>query len=203
MKDEHRSAAPPLMRRSATPTPVASDLPRPRGRGRQAALFIVLALSAKLVFLALLQRPLGCDCGQVWALPGDMRLNSRTVLDPYSLQHLISGAVLIKLVRWKRPDWSVWTLAATVIVSSTIWEMVENLPATIALFGYSAGDPLAYHGDSIVNSVADTLVATLGAMLALPLAGWLVALAAVVAEILLSFGIGDGFLITLWRAFGG
>lgn len=203
MKDEHRSAAPPLLRRSATPAPVASDLPRPRGRGRQAALFIVLALAAKLAFLAALQRPLGCDCSQIWAFPGDVRLNSRTLLDPYSLLHLIFGAALVKLVRWKRPDWSLWTLLAAVIVSSTIWEMAENLPASIAMFGYSAGDPLAYHGDSIANSMADTLVATLGALLALPVAGWLVALVAVTAEVLLSLWVGDGFLITLWRAFGG
>ncbi|WP_196053511.1 DUF2585 family protein [Paracoccus lichenicola] len=166
-------------------------------------MFIVLALAVKLAFLAVLQRPLGCDCSQVWALPGDVRLNSRTMLDPYSLLHLIFGAVLVKLVRWKRPDWPLWTLLAAVIVSSTIWEVAENLPASIALFGYSAGDPLAYGGDSIVNSVADTLVATLGAMLALPLAGWVVAVIAVAAEILLSIGIGDGFLITLWRALGG
>lgn len=202
MKDEHRSAAPPLMRRSATPAPVASDLPRPRGRGGQAALLIVLALTAKLAFLAVLQRPLGCDCSQIWALPGDVRLNSRTVLDPYSLLHLIFGAVLVKLVRWKRPDWSLWTLLAAVIVSGTIWEIVENLPVSIAMFGYSAGDPLAYHGDSVANSMADTVIATLGAVLALPLAGWLVALVAVAGEVLLSLWVGDGFLITLWRAFG-
>ena len=203
MKDENRSAAPPLMRRSVTAQPVASALPRLRGRGGQAALFIALALAAKLAFLAVLQRPLGCDCGQIWAFPGDVRLNSRTLLDPYSLLHLIFGAALVKLVRWKRPDWPFWTLMAAVIVSSTIWEVVENLPFSISLFGYSAGDPLAYHGDSIVNSLADTVIATLGALLALPLAGWLVAAIAVGAEVLLSVWLGDGFLITLWRAFGG
>lgn len=203
MKEEHRSAAPSLLRRSATPTPVASGLPRPRGRGRQAALFIVAALAAKLAVLTLLQRPLGCDCSQIWALPGEVRLNSRTVLDPYSLQHLVFGAVLVKLLRWQRPDWPLWTLCAAVIVSSSIWEMVENLPATIEMFGYSAGDSLAYHGDSIANSMADTAMAMLGAMLALPLAGWLVAAIAVAVEVLMSVGIGDGFLLTLWRALGG
>ena len=203
MKDENRSAAPPPMRRSATPPPVASALPRLRGRGGQAALFIIVALTAKLVFLAILQRPLGCNCDQIWALPGDVRLNSRTLLDPYSILHVIFGAVLVKLVRWKRPDWPFWTLMATVIVSSTIWEVAENLPVSIALFGYSAGDPLSYHGDSIANSLADTLAALLGALLALPLSGWLVAGVALGAEVLLSLWVGDGFAITLWRAFGG
>lgn len=181
--------------------PVASELPRQRGRGRQAVLFIAAALVAKLAFLLILQRPLGCDCGQVWALPGDVRLNSQTVLDPYSLQHLIFGAVLVKLVRWKRRDWPLWTLMAAVIVSSTIWEIVENTPFSIDLFGYSSGDPLAYRGDSIVNSLADTVVAALGAILVLPLAGWLVAGVAVASEVLLSVTIRDGFLITVWRAF--
>ncbi|MCZ0961229.1 DUF2585 family protein [Paracoccus benzoatiresistens] len=166
-------------------------------------MFILLALATKLAFLTVLQRPLGCDCAQIWALPGDVRLNSRTMLDPYSLLHVIFGAVLVKLVRWKRPDWPFWTLMAALIVSSTIWEVAENLPASIALFGYSAGDPLAYHGDSISNSIMDTLVAVLGALLALPLSGWLVGLGALGGEVLLSAWVGDGFLISLWRAFGG
>ena len=76
---------------------------------------------------------------------------------------------------------------AAVIVSSTVWEMAENLPVTIALFGYSAGDPIAYHGDSIVNSMADTLVATLGALLALPVASGIALL--VFAAILLVAGL--------------
>lgn len=171
-----------------------------RGRGGQAALLIAAALAAKVAFLAALDRPPGCDCGRIWAMPGDPALNSRVMLDPYSLLHLVFGAVLVTLVRWKRPDWPFGTLMAAVIVSSTVWEMAENLPLSIALFGYSEGDPLDYRGDSIVNSMADTVAATVGALLALPLAGWVVAVGALAAEVGLSVWIGDGFAITLWRA---
>lgn len=202
MKDEHSGAVPRVTRRSATLPAVASPLPHGRGRGRQAALLILLALGAKLVVLVILQRPPGCDCAQIWALPDHPRLNSRTFLDPYGLLHLVFGAVLIGLLRRVRPDWPFWTLMAAVIVSSSLWEIAENLPFTIALLGYSPGDPLAYHGDSIANSMADTLGATLGALLALPMPGWSIATVAVAAELLVSVWIGDGFAITLWRAFG-
>lgn len=203
MKDNDPLAPAPAERGSATPAPLASELPRRRGRGWQAFAFVTAALAIKIAVLAALGRPLGCGCDQLWALPGNVGLNSQTVLDPYSLQHLIFGTVLVKLVRWQRPDWPLWTLMAAVIVSSTIWEVVENLPFSIDLFGYASVDPLAYHGDSIVNSLSDTVLAVLGAALGLPLAGWVIAVIAVAVEILLSVAIADGFLITIWRAFRG
>lgn len=162
----------------------------------------MLALAAKLALLVMLQRPLGCDCGQIWAMPGKAGLNSQTLLDPYSLLHLVFGAVLITLVRWQRPDWPLWTLLAAAIVSSTVWEVVENLPVTIALFGYSPDNPLAYGGDSILNSLGDTGAVALGAALALPLAPAVVAVLALGIELIVSLWIGDGFAITLARAFG-
>ncbi|WP_295048244.1 DUF2585 family protein [uncultured Paracoccus sp.] len=202
MTDQNRSAASPEPGRSASLTQDASELPRLRGRGRQAALLIGLALLGKLVVLVMLGRPAGCDCAQIWAMPGQAGLNSRTLLDPYSLLHLVFGAVLVKLVRWQRPDWPLWTLMAAVIVSSTLWEVVENLPVSIAMFGYAPGDPLAYHGDSIANSFADTGAAALGAAAAISLAGWVVAAVAVAVELGLSLWIGDGFAITMRRALG-
>lgn len=199
MTDENRPA--PLIsdERSASLTLDASKLPRPYGRGRQAVALIVLALLGKLVMLLILGRPLNCDCVQIWAMPDQAGLNSQTVLDPYSLLHLVFGAVLAKLVFWKRPDWPLWTIMAAVVVSGTVWEMAENLPVTIDMFGYSSGDPLAYHGDSIVNSFSDTAAAVFGAALALPLAGWVVAAIAVAVELLLSLWVGDGYVIGLWR----
>lgn len=203
MKDENHIAVPVPDQRFASWPPVARRLPGAHGRGRQAAVLIVLALTAKLVVLMILNRPLGCDCGQIWSVPGQVVPNSRTALDPYSFQHLIFGAALVAVVRRIRPDWPVWTLLAAVVASSSIWEMAENLPASIALFGYSSGDPLAYDGDSIANSMADTAAAVVGALLALPVAGWVVGLAAVGAEIWTTAWIGDGFIATLTRIVAG
>lgn len=203
MKDENHPAVPVSDHRSASRPPVARRLPGPRGRGRQAAVLIVLALAAKLAVLLVLNRPLGCDCGQIWSVPGEMARSSRTALDPYSLQHLIFGAALVAVVRRIRPDWPLWTLLAAVVVSSTIWEMAENLPASIALFGYSSGDPLAYDGDSIANSMADTAAAVLGGVLAVPVAGWVVVLTALGVEIGTTAWIGDGFIPTLARMIAG
>ena len=75
--------------------------------------------------------------------------------------------------------------------------------ASIALFGYSSGDPLAYDGDSIANSMADTAAAAMGAMMALPVAGWMVGLSVVAVEIGITLWIGDGFIQTLARIVAG
>lgn len=165
----------------------------------KAILLILGALAFKLLLLAALQRPWGCGCGLIWSLP-DPRLNSRVLLDPYTLLHLAFGALLIQLLMKLRPDWSAWTLFAAVVASSTIWEVAENLPLSIRLFGYSPGDVLAYHGDSRLNSLADTAAALLGAALAIRLPLW-TALAAIGGiELGLSLWIGDGYVIALARA---
>lgn len=170
---------------------------------RPRAIALLLAVMAlKLAYLATLGRPLGCDCGLVWALPDDPALNSRVLLDPYTLMHLIAGALLVKLLGWLRPDWSLWTVMLAVVVSSTVWEAVENTPVVIAAFGYDPGDPLDYQGDSILNAMADGLAVTAGALAALRLPLAPVLLAALAGELGLSLWIGDGFAIVLLRALG-
>lgn len=167
---------------------------------RMAVIVIVVATLLKLAFFAVLDRPWGCECGQIWALPDNPALNSRVVLDPYSLMHLITGALLVLILTRLRPRWSLWALVATVVISSTVWELVENLPVSIDMFGYDPGDPLAYRGDSRVNALADTAAAALGAVLARPLPIWLVLGAVAAIELGLSLWIGDGFVIATLRA---
>ncbi|WP_405401684.1 DUF2585 family protein [Paracoccus sp. Ld10] len=166
----------------------------------QAVAVIVIATAIKLAVLAALDRPWGCGCGQVWAMPGDPTLNSRTLLDPYTALHAVTGALLIMMVARVRPDLGLWALLAVVVASSTTWEVIENLPISIRLFAYDASDPLAYHGDSRVNALADTAAAVTGAMLSRTASPMVVIVLAVVTEIALSLWIQDGFIIAAIRA---
>ncbi len=59
-------------------------------------------------------------------MPGDPALNSRTLLDPYSLLHAVTGALLVLLVTRLRPDLGLWALLAVVVASSTTWEVIEK-----------------------------------------------------------------------------
>lgn len=167
------------------------------------ALGIILAATAtKLAVFALLDRPWGCDCGSLWAMPGDPGLNSQVMLDPYSLMHLVFGALLVGVLTRVRPHWSVWTLTAVVVAGSTVWEVVENMPLSIRLFNYDAGDPLAYQGDSRLNALADTASAAVGGLITLRLGMGMVLALAVAVELALSVWIGDGFVIATARALG-
>lgn len=203
MKDENGGIGPLRDHRFASSAGLAGTRPFLRGPAGQAVAWVFVALMAKLIVLLVLDRPFGCGCGQIWSVPGAAMPNSRTLLDPYSLQHLIAGAGLVAVVRALRPDWAAPTLLAAAVVSGAIWEMAENLPASIALFGYASGDPLAYDGDSVLNSMADTGAAGLGAALALPAAGRMVALAAAAVEIAVTAWIGDGFIQTIGRMIAG
>ncbi|WP_410217425.1 DUF2585 family protein [Paracoccus sp. (in: a-proteobacteria)] len=169
----------------------------------QALALILVAVVAKLAFFAWLDRPWGCDCGRIWALPGDPQLNSRVMLDPYTLMHLVSGAALVQLLMRLRPSWTTWTLLAAVFASGALWEIAENLPVSIRLFNYDAGDPLAYQGDSRLNSLADTAAAAIGALLALRLPFVAVALATLAVEVLLWVWIDDSFILATVRALAG
>ncbi|TJZ84536.1 DUF2585 family protein [Paracoccus hibiscisoli] len=163
---------------------------------------VVASIAVTLAYFAVLDRPWGCDCGRLWAMPGEPALNSRVMLDPYSALHLIFGAVLALILRRVRPGWSGWTILAVVVAGSTVWEVVENLPSSIRLFGYEAGDPLSYEGDSRLNALADTASAALGAVLARGLSGRVVLAVAAVTELGLSLWINDGFAIATLRAMG-
>lgn len=170
---------------------------------RQRAIALLLgAMAVKLAYFAALGRPIGCDCGLIWAMPHNPALNSQVLLDPYTLMHLVSGMLIVALVRKIRPDWGPWTLMGAAIVSSTIWELVENLPAVVAAFNYDPSDPLTYSGDSILNAMADGLAVAAGALMALRMRSLPILMAALAAEIALSLWIADGFVIGILRALG-
>lgn len=178
------------------PIPAAT----PSRRILPALAVMVVATAVKLAVFLALDRPWGCDCGQIWAMPGDPALNSQTLLDPYTALHAVAGALLMMLVMRLRPDLGLWALVAVIVASSTTWEVIENLPLSIRLFGYAADDPLAYHGDSLTNALGDTAAAVAGALLARIAAPVLVLGLAVATEIALSLWIADGFAIATLRA---
>ena len=89
-----------------TAHPDAAATPDDQGsrQSARAVAVIVTATAVKLAVFAALERPWGCDCGRIWAMPGDPALNSQTLLDPYSLLHAVTGALLVLMVTRLRPD---------------------------------------------------------------------------------------------------
>lgn len=175
-------------------------LPRPL----PALPLIGAVLLLQMLALRAMGRPTGCACGAdlLWQGAMDPARNSRHLADPYSLLHLGFGIAVFLVLAAMRPHWRRRDLILLVVVSSAIWEAVENLPAVIALFGTRAGDPRAYAGDSLLNSLGDTGFALLGGLVATLLPVRLAIAVIALIEIGVTLAIRDGYVAGLLRATG-
>lgn len=161
-------------------------------------------VAVQVGMLALMGRDFGCGCGGAWPWQHtpDPAHNSRHFTDPYAFLHLGFGVMVFVILNAMRPHWPRRDLLLLVVVSSAIWEVVENLPMVIALFGYEPGDPLAYDGDRILNSLGDTTFALAGGAIASRLSLPLSVALVVLIEAMVSLTIHDGYIIALLRAIG-
>lgn len=165
---------------------------------------IILVNSAVALWLMLLGRgflppsvPL-----QWWSASIRAEDNSQHLMDLYSLLHALSGATLCLAARALLPAWPVHMRLLVVIVSSGVWEVVENTPWVIAVFNDPLG-PYVYRGDSIVNALSDSAFVIAGFLAARAVPRWGIIMAGVVIEVGLAVMIRDGFVFgtarLVWR----
>lgn len=142
-------------------------------------------------------------CIGLWQWDMRPKCNSSHLGDPYSIMHGGFGLALGLLFQTLRPSWRVKDILLLVVFSSTIWEVIENLPPVIEMFGYEGQPKLSYHGDSIVNSLGDTMVTTFGGTTAFFLSRWVALAVILIIELVMSVWIGDGYVLGLMQILAG
>lgn len=161
---------------------------------------LLFSLGLFLILQALILHFMGriwvCDCESIKLWYGNAYgpENSQQFFDPYSFSHFLHGLAFFLILMPLRIPWWQKLLIATGLEAG--WEILENTPMTIERYR-STTVSLGYTGDSILNSVMDTVSMLLGFWFATRNRVWVTILVFILIELVLLWWIKDNLTLNI------
>lgn len=164
----------------------------------RALIIALLLLAAQAGALWALGQPWISASGKIllWSNNPLSPETSQQIADWYSLSHIVHGFLfywLLHLTCRKLPFGVKLLIAMGLEIS---WEIAENTPLVIDAYRKQAL-AIGYAGDSILNSLMDTLMAVLGFLFAARAPAWVTAATGVAMELLAAAAIRDGLALNI------
>jgi len=161
-------------------------------------LIVVGFVMLQAVVLLAMGQPAICSCGTVKLWMGDVLSseNSQQFTDWYSYTHVVHGFFLYLLLWLVARRLPIGLRLALAIGLEAGWEIIENTPFVIDRYRQLA---LAqgYIGDSVINSVGDTLAAVFGFVLARMLPVWSSVILVIAMELFVGYMIHDNLTLNI------
>jgi hypothetical protein len=162
------------------------------------ATIAIVILAVQAIALHAMGRLTICACGYVKLWEGDPAGpgTSQHLTDWYTFSHLLHGFWLYFFL-WL--VFSHFTIGARLVLAVMLeagWEILENTPFIIERYRADTIS-LAYYGDTIVNSISDTLSAVVGFLFAAWVPPTITIMAGIAIEVGLALAIRDNLALNI------